>query len=262
MKKLFYQACIELTNHRLLSRILRAFSRSKISRRLIPSFIKTYQLNEKEMGRPVSEYTHLHDLFIRTLKPGARPVDPDPKSVISPVDGAIAQAGQLEENTSFSVKGQMYTVAEMLGGQEEAARYRDGLYIILYLSPKDYHRIHSPVDGLVRKQWSLGGRSYPVNEAGLRYGRRPLSRNYRMITELQVADKHLAIVKVGAMNINTIEWTHRSTEIKKGDEIAYFSFGSTVVLLAEKGLLDPDSVADAGSIQMGARLAMKEESDR
>lgn len=214
------------------------------------------------MGRPVSEYSHLHDLFIRTLKPGARPIDPDARSVISPVDGAIAQAGQLEKKTCFYVKGQRYNIVEMLGSQEAAARYRDGMYIILYLSPKDYHRIHSPVDGVVRKQWSLGGRSYPVNEAGLRYGRRPLSRNYRMITELQVADKQLAIVKVGAMNINTIEWTHQSTEVKKGEEIAYFSFGSTVVLLAEKGLLVPDSVADAGSIQMGARLAIKEENKR
>ncbi len=127
----------------------------------------------------------------------------------------IAQAGKLENDTVFEVKGQTYRIDEMLGSIEAAQRYHNGMYFILYLSPSHYHRIHSPIDGEIVRQWTLGKRSYPVNNWGLRFGKRPLSRNYRVVTELNVDGSLLAVVKVGAMNINTIELTHPTNKFEK-----------------------------------------------
>lgn len=257
MRTAFYRACIELTNHQLSSRLLKAFSRSKVSKPFVVPFSKTFGLNQFEMGRPVKEYEHLHDLFVRKLKSDARPIDQQANTIISPVDGVIAQAGKLENDTLFEVKGQSYSICEMLGSPEAAERYHNGMYFILYLSPSHYHRIHSPVNGKIVRQWTLGKRSYPVNHLGLRFGKRPLSKNFRVITEIDVAGgKKMAIVKVGAMNINTIELTHSSAHLKKGEEIGYFSFGSTVVLLAENGLISSENIVQEGEIQMGQPLAM------
>ncbi|TWI56353.1 phosphatidylserine decarboxylase [Halalkalibacter nanhaiisediminis] len=256
MRTVFYRACIELTNHRFSSRLLKAFSRSKLSKRFVRSFSNTFGLNEKEMGRSIKEYEHLHDLFVRHLKPGSRPIDQSPNSIISPVDGVIAQAGKLESDTLFKVKGQTYSISEMLGSTEAAERYRNGVYIILYLSPSHYHRIHSPIDGEIERQWTLGSQSYPVNDWGLRFGKRPLSRNYRVVTELNVKGEHMVIVKVGAMNINTIELTHPFNTLKKGEEIGYFSFGSTVVLVAEDGLISIDTLVKSGEIKMGQKIGV------
>ncbi len=255
MKRLLFRSFIELTNHRLSSELLKRFTRSRFSKPFIKSFVKTFRLDVDEMSLPLSEYKHLHDLFIRRLKEGVRPIDPRNDVLISPVDGVVAEAGELKEETAFTVKGQLYTLKEMLGSEKEAERYREGTYIVLYLSPRHYHRIHSPLDCSIERQWSLGKRSYPVNALGLRYGKRPLSRNYRVITELSYRGQRLALVKVGAMNVNTIELTHTGRELKKGEEIGYFSFGSTVVLITEKGFLIKGSVAPYGEIKMGERLA-------
>ncbi|NEU31606.1 phosphatidylserine decarboxylase [bacterium LRH843] len=259
MRTLFYRTCIELTNGRLSSKLLKAFSRSRLSKFFVRSFSKTFGLNESEMERPLNEYKHLHDLFIRKLTQSSRPIDPNKNSFVSPVDGIIAQAGVLEKETMFQVKGQEYSITEMLGSASAAKKYYNGTYFILYLSPSHYHRIHSPVDGEITRQWILGKRSYPVNNWGLRYGKRPLSRNYRLITELKHKDKCVALVKVGAMNINTIELTHPQAVLQKGEEVGYFSFGSTVVLLAEAGLISQDQLVTEGDIRMGQRIALMNE---
>lgn len=188
------------------------------------------------MEKELAEFSTLHELFTRRLKPGARPVHDAPKAVVSPVDGVIEDIGVIQENSEMEVKGKIYSVAEMLGDHEILGKYVNGKYIILYLSPSNYHRIHSPATGMVTKQWVLGRKSYPVNRLGLKYGVRPLAKNYRVITELKTDYGYLTIVKVGAMFVNSIEITHGGAEIKKGDEMAYFSFGSTVVLLFEKGI--------------------------
>ncbi|KHF41944.1 phosphatidylserine decarboxylase [Halalkalibacter okhensis] len=256
MKKLLFRSCIELTNHRLTSAALRNFSRSKMSKPLVKPFARTFQLNDAEMKRPLHDYGHLHDLFIRELKAGTRPIDQQTHSLVSPVDGIMAQHGDLSEGTVFHVKGQDYNIEEMLGSQQAAEPYFNGHYFILYLSPSHYHRIHCPVDGIIKRQWQLGGRSYPVNALGLRYGKRPLSRNYRVITELDINGKRLAIVKVGAMNINTIELTHNGEHLHKGDEMAYFSFGSTVVLVCENGLITDSDIVEDTEVRVGETIAL------
>ncbi|ANU23546.1 phosphatidylserine decarboxylase [Planococcus donghaensis] len=228
MKKYLYQRSIELTNGAFTSSLLRQFAKSPKSRRFIPSYIKTYQILTHDVEKPVESFPTLHDFFIRKLMPTSRPISKD--SVVSPVDGKIEIAGDLNESTQFLVKGQHYSLADLLGDQELAKQYQHGKYAVLYLSPADYHRIHSPVNGDVKKQYVLGKKSYPVNAAGLQYGKAPLSGNYRMITELETEFGNMLVVKVGAMFVNSIKLTETGSDWQKGNEVGYFSFGSTVVL--------------------------------
>lgn len=236
---LLYRLLIELTNQKTVSLVLRKFSQSKISSALIPSFARVFKLNKEEMEQQIHTFETLHDLFIRKLKVDSRPIDQSPNSVVSPVDGVLEDIGTISASKLIEVKGKQYSIAEMLGQEDILRKYSEGTFIILYLSPSHYHRIHSPVSGVLTKQWTLGSKSYPVNKLGLKYGKAPLSKNYRTISEVKHDNGHVAIVKVGAMFVNSIETTHLSDTITKGEEIAYFSFGSTVVLLFEKDSFSP-----------------------
>lgn len=251
----FYRLMIELTNGRWTSGILRRFARSRVSRVVVPSFAKIYHLNQEEMEKGLSEYPTLHDLFVRTLKKKARVIDLSLDSVVSPVDAVIEDIGQVKATSEIIVKGKTYSIEEMLGDPELLNKYINGTYMILYLSPSHYHRIHSPVDGIVTKQWKLGSKSYPVNKWGLKYGVRTLAKNYRVMTEVKTNHGHVVIVKVGAMFVNSIETTHKGSQLEKGGEIAYFSFGSTVVLLFEKNIFQVDSgLHTPKEIKVGEKL--------
>ncbi|MFA9455921.1 phosphatidylserine decarboxylase [Halalkalibacter sp. AB-rgal2] len=254
MKKIFFRMCVELTNHRISSYLLKKFATSSLSKPLVVPFARTFDLNQEEMERPLLSYKNLHELFTRNLKVGSREVDRRDHAIVSPVDGVVAQVGQLNEGESFLIKGQVYKLEEMLESQKKAKEYANGQYVVLYLSPSHYHRIHAPVTATVRERWSLGKKSYPVNEYGLTYGKRPLSRNFRIVTEVEVNAKSLALVKVGAMNINTIELTNQKQNVEKGEELGYFSFGSTVVLLAEEGLLQFNELYAGQSLLMGESI--------
>lgn len=252
-----YRLLIELTNGRWSSGILKRFARSPVSRFVVPSFARIYQLNLEEMDKGLSEYPTLHDLFVRTLKKEARAIDQHADSVVSPVDAVLEDVGNIEETSDIVVKGKTYSIGEMLGDPETLSKYLSGTYMILYLSPSHYHRIHSPVNGTVTKQWQLGSKSYPVNKWGLKYGREALSKNYRVITEVKTNGGHVAVVKVGAMFVNSIETTHKGSELEKGGEMAYFSFGSTVVLLFEKGTFHIDETLHTPQeLKVGERLGM------
>ena len=256
MKKAIYQSFVELSGNRFNSYLLKAFTKSKMSKVINKSFVKVYNINEAEMEKPLHHYGSLQELFVRNLKSDARNIDQSLDSIVSPVDGILADVGQITENCSFHVKNQDYSLVEMLGNKNRSEKYKEGTYIILYLSPSHYHRIHTPVSGTVVGKWALGNKSYPVNELGLKLGKRPLSRNYRLITEVRLNNgKHYSLVKVGAMNVNSIHPTFTGDSVSKGDEIGYFSFGSTVVLLFEKDTirLDP-SVKVPMDVQVGMKI--------
>ncbi|WP_066257751.1 phosphatidylserine decarboxylase [Neobacillus drentensis] len=253
----FYRLMIELTNGRWTSGILRRFARSPVSRFVVPSFAKVYHLNQEEMEKGLSEYPTLHDLFVRTLKKEARKIDKSNITVVSPVDAVIEDVGPITETSDILVKGKTYSIEEMLGNHNLLAKYLNGTYMILYLSPSHYHRIHSPVNGIVTKQWTLGSKSYPVNKLGLKYGVRTLAKNFRVITEVKTDFGHVAVVKVGAMFVNSIETTHKGSELEKGEEMAYFSFGSTVVLLFEEGIFQIDSTLQTPKeIKVGEKIGV------
>lgn len=210
------------------------FSRSPFSKAIIQSYGKMYKLNWEEVEQKPGDFRTLHELFTRKLKSDARLIDEEEHTVVSPVDAVFEDWGKIESDKSIIVKGKVYSVQEMLSNDKVLDKYIDGEYMVLYLSPSHYHRIHAPISGTVEKKWSLGTKSFPVNKLGMKYGKAPLSKNYRVITEMKKDTISLAIVKVGAMFVNSIEITNEKSQLQKGEEFAYFSFGSTVVLLFEK----------------------------
>lgn len=251
--KYLYQLLIELSNNYILSLLLKKFSASRISRLIISSYVKVYKLNLNEMEKSLDEYRSLHELFIRKLKPGARLIHNEP--IVSPVDAVIEEFGKISKDKTFMVKDKDYSLYDLFGENNACERYVDGTFFVLYLSPGHYHRIHSPVSGTVIKRWTLGKRSYPVNHFGLRYGKSPLSKNFRMITEITTEFGRLAMIKVGAMFVNSIELTKMKDEIEKGEELAYFSFGSTVLLLFEKETIQiSDHISKGKELQVGETI--------
>lgn len=235
MKEKLYQTCIELTNGKVTSKLVYKFGRSKYSRKFIPLFIQKYKINTDEFKEKPDQFGSLHDFFIRKLKIGTHSICNENNSVVSPADSVIEDYGDITEETLMIVKGRTYHIDEMLGCSVLAQKYLGGTFIIFYLSPSDYHRFHAPFTGDIIHKNILGNKSFPVNTISMKYGKDPLSKNYRNVSELKHEDGHIAIIKVGAMNINTIERTHPTDHLEKGDEMGYFSFGSTVVLLFEKG---------------------------
>ncbi|WP_339146967.1 MULTISPECIES: phosphatidylserine decarboxylase [unclassified Sutcliffiella] len=255
MLKNVYRLSIELTNHKLSSMAVKRFASSKLSKRFIPSFAKVYNINTEEMQEKIDSFPTLQQFFIRSLKPNVRPIDSSKNSVVSPVDAVVEKTGAITDDLLLTAKGIDYSVGEMLSDPDLAQKYMGGFYMVLYLSPSHYHKIHTPISGIVTKQWTLGGKSYPVNQMGLKYGKEPLAKNYRRLTEIENSGKHVVVVKVGAMFVNSIELTHKSEQLVKGEEMAYFSFGSTVILLFEKnGFVMDEMIKEKEEVLVGQKI--------
>jgi phosphatidylserine decarboxylase precursor len=246
----------ELSSRKFISRMTGRFAKSSFSRRMIPRFAAIYNIPVEEAEKEIGEYRSLNDFFTRRLKPGRRPVDSAPDALASPVDALITGCGVIEDGMMLKIKGQDYTVEELLNGSPRIAQYRHGYFWVLYLSPTDYHRIHSPCDGQIVESEHIAGKVYPVNEFGLTSMRRVLSRNERLVSYICHEGGEVAVVKVGAMNVSSIRYVEpKPDRLHRGDELAYFEFGSTIVLLTEDGTLKPREDLTLGSkVRMGERL--------
>ena len=152
------------------------------------------------------------------------------------------------------MKNQVYNVQTLVGDSELADKYKDGTYMIIYLSPKNYHRIHFPMNCQVKDAYSLGKYSYPVNNLGLELGDNILSYNYRQVYKLS-GKINYTLIPVGAQNVNSIIPTYESIYVKKGEELGYFEFGSTVVLLFEKDNVILEENLENKEIKMGEKIA-------
>lgn len=250
-----YRFFIELSNGPLTSKALKKFSCSRLSRPFIKSYARVYRVNYEEMAGDIAQYPNLHAFFTRRLKAAVRPVDRRPGIVTSPVDGVLEEIGFIHPTKEITVKDKTYSVSEMLGSKEKAEKYSGGTFMIIYLSPSHYHRIHSPVNGKVESVYTRGSRSYPVNRIGLKYGKSALSKNYRVITEIKTDGGAVAMIKVGAMFINSVIVTNNNKVWQKGEEVAYFSFGSTVILLFEKNRFKlSDKIKPKSEVKMGIPL--------
>ncbi len=240
----------ELSSRKWISKTAGFISKSKMSRTWIPRFAKIYRIPLHEAEKAVSEYESLNDFFTRRLKPGSRPLDGDEQALISPVDGTVASLGAIEDGQILSVKGQPYTIKELLNDSPRAVNYVNGFFYVIYLSPSDYHRIHAPVSGEIVEKDHIPGRVYPVNAFGMTHMRKVLSRNERLITYIRHAAGEVAMIKVGAMNVSSIRYAEPLSEkIGRGDELAYFEFGSTVVLLMEN-----DTFLANGRLKVGDKV--------
>ena len=257
MKEKMYRKLVELSNGKKSSHLLKKISTAKFSKAIIPSYIKAFNIDVSDVSKEQKEFENLHQFFVRELKENARPIDSAGHIFVSPVDAKIESFGTIEDNMTFSVKGKQYAITDLLGSEEQAKNYAHGKYIVFYLSPADYHRMHAPMDGAVSKQYVLGQKSYPVNQMGLTYGRQPLSHNYRMISEITYTQsQRYAFIKVGAMFVNSIELTNTTAAWKKGEEVGYFTFGSTVVMLFENDAIEfLPKVIQGAAIKMGEAFA-------
>lgn len=256
MNKWLYKQLTELTSRKWISKMTGTFAQSPASKVLISHFAKVYNINLDEAEKTLSDYHSLNEFFTRRLKPGARPIHPNSLVVTSPVDALITACGAIQNSQLLEVKGQIYSVSDLLQSKEEAARFNGGFFYVLYLSPTDYHRIHTPVSGKVRARKHLVGKVYPVNNASMTLMSQVLNRNERLITYLETEqNQQVAIVKVGALNVSSINYVNEHhTTFNKGDELAFFAFGSTVVLLFEA-----DSYIPIHPQQLNTRIKMGEQ---
>lgn len=256
MLKWLLRSMTELTSRKWISRITGAFAQSRGSRIFIKKFASAYGIKIEEAEKSIDQYQTLNEFFTRRLKQGLRQVDMTDFALVSPVDALITGCGVIQNGTILNVKGQDYSVAQLLADDAQAKKFLHGYYYVLYLSPTDYHRIHTPIEGTITGQVHLPGKVYPVNHFGLTHMKRVLSRNERLITYINNNTHTVAAVKVGAMNVSSIHYVHANkVHVERGEELAYFAFGSTVVLLTETNSYEADPAIQLNSkVFMGQKL--------
>lgn len=228
---------------------------------VITWFVKRYQVNMAEAAEPnIRKYKTFNDFFTRPLKTGARPLAP--ADFICPVDGAISQFGKIEADQIFQAKGHAYSTTALVGGNKEIAEnYQNGQFACLYLSPKDYHRIHMPCDGTLKSMTYVPGALFSVNPTTAQGVPGLFARNERVVCEFTSAQYgNFIMVLVGATIVGSMAtvwheanngiinpprtgqartWNYEQQNInlKQGDEMGRFLLGSTVVMLFEKDVL-------------------------
>jgi len=211
-----------------------------------------FGVDRAEAEYPLSKYLSLQSFFTRGLKPDARPVDPDPACIVSPVDGRLVRVEDVSDGTLLQAKGWRYSIRDLLGDGRQGDRYQGGSACTIYLSPADYHRIHMPLAGTVESLNYLPGRLFPVNRFSLFRIENLFLLNERVVLHIRTRAGYMAMVFVGATNVGKIrvhfDDIHRrfsrqgpysrtySREIflEKGEEVGCFELGSTVILLFEK----------------------------
>jgi phosphatidylserine decarboxylase len=229
---------------------------------VITWFVKRYQVNMAEAAEPnISNYQTFNDFFTRPLNTGARPLAP--ADFICPVDGAISQFGKIEADQIFQAKGHAYSTTALVGGDKEMAKnYENGQFACLYLSPKDYHRIHMPCDGTLKNMTYVPGALFSVNPTTAQGVPGLFARNERLVCEFTSAQHgNFIMVLVGATIVGSMatvwheanngivnpprtgqprtwKYDQQNINLKQGDEMGRFLLGSTVVMLFEKDVLE------------------------
>ena len=241
-----------------------------LGRKSVELFAKYYEINLQEAEFPIAHYKTIGDLFIRKLKPGARPVG---EGVVHPADALISEAGPIVSNTMIQAKGRTYTVPELLRAEHFNHIFDGGTFATYYLCPTDYHRVHSPVDGKIVFSCHIPGALWPVNSWSVNAIPNLFSVNERIIVIIETPRGRCALVMVAATNVGNMRMsfdeslnsTFRSGEravkehsylpaipIGRGEEVGVFHMGSTVVMLYEKGMLDGDLPSYKGHhVKMG-----------
>ena len=228
-----------------------------VARRLVRWFANTYQIDVDAAGRPLHEYPSIGHFFIRDLREGLRPIESD---FVSPVDGTLRNFGPVKDGRLEQVKGKTYTVASFLGDEADGARYESGVYFNLYLSPQDYHHVHSPVTGRIARSVHIPGKLWPVNDWSMANIQELFSVNERVVTYIDCHLGRMAVVMIGATNVGKISVTYDSfisnvstakkaardyappLEINAGDRLGTFHMGSSVVILLEPAHIDLSTI--------------------
>jgi len=265
--------------HRLLSSMARSLAYSdnpRVSQWLIDTVTAKFGVNLDEAANPdPRSYPTFNQFFTRALKPGARVADADPRSLVMPADGRISQLGRIDAGRIFQAKGQSFTAAELLGSEADAKPYNEGLFATVYLSPKDYHRVHMPWTGTLRETVHVPGRLFSVGPAAVNKVPGLFARNERLVCHFDTSFGPMVSVMVGALLVSGVEtvWSgeeipHYGDRITRKDyrgkgivlerfaEMARFNYGSTVIVLLPPGVADFAAHLDAEhAVQLGQALA-------
>jgi phosphatidylserine decarboxylase len=229
-----------------------------IARRLVRWFASAYKIDVDAAEKPAHEYPSIGHFFTRDLREGLRPIEGD---FVSPVDGTLRNFGIIQDGRLEQIKGKTYTVASFLRDEEQARRYEHGAFFNLYLSPQDYHHVHSPVGGAVSRSVHIPGKLWPVNDWSLANVNELFSINERVVTYIDCPLGRVAVVMIGATNVGKISVVYDSfisntsmTEksvardynppipIQTGDRLGTFHMGSSVVVLVEPTRIDVSRV--------------------
>jgi phosphatidylserine decarboxylase len=229
----------------------------RLTTKVIRWFVRRYQVNLAEAANPdPSSYTSFNEFFTRPLKPGARPLAN--ATFVCPVDGAVSQLGAILNDQIFQAKGHHYSARALVGGDKELAAYfQCGSFATIYLSPKDYHRIHMPCDGRLLRMIHIPGALFSVNPVTARGVPGLFARNERVVCVFDTVHGPLAMVLVGATIVGSMatvwhgvvnpprpgcvrDWsyTEQAIFIKQGEEMGRFLLGSTVVILLPKDAIE------------------------
>ncbi len=262
-----------------LSRLVGKIAASEnplIKKTFINWFAKRYQVNMSEaLNENLNAYSSFNEFFTRPLKEGARPLAEGETTLVSPADGAISQLGKIELGRVFQAKGHDYSVTDLLGGDAERAEaFQNGDFMTIYLSPKDYHRVHMPFAGTLTETIYVPGKLFSVNPATVNNVDALFARNERLVCMFDTEFGPMAMVLVGAMIVAGIEtvWSGQVTplpgmpqaqryngepiHLEKGDEMGRFKLGSTVVLCFPPDAVEfAESLREASPLRMGEALA-------
>ncbi|MBL8693529.1 MAG: phosphatidylserine decarboxylase [Planctomycetes bacterium] len=242
-----------------------------LRRALYGRYCARYGVRMEESATPLEEFRTFNAFFTRRLRDGLRPIDTDPKSVTSPVDARVAAFGAIERGRLLQAKGLDYALEDLVVVPELVGSLLGGSFVTLYLAPGDYHRIHAPFDGSV--PWAIHepGTLWPVNDAAAATIRDLFVVNERVVTALETAHGTIAIVKVGALNVGSIRVEFDSAigpssrrkyrvyatsqKFTKGEELARFEMGSTVILLLPRAFAIEMDLALGKRIRVGEAVA-------
>ena len=265
--------------HRALSALARKLAYSAnpaISRKLIDTVVAKFGVDLSEAAESEARaYPTFNAFFTRALKPGARTPDPDPRALLMPADGRISQCGSIVDGRIFQAKGQSFTAAELLGDEAAAAPFANGLFATVYLSPRDYHRVHMPWTGTLRETVHVPGRLFSVGTDAVASVPRLFARNERLACHFDTDFGPMCVVMVGALLVSGVETVWGGVEIppyggpvttkdyrgrgivlERFAEMARFNYGSTAIVLLPPGVaeLAPQLAAEM-PVRLGQRLA-------
>ncbi len=262
---------------------------NRIPRRLVTRFVGWLSRIEQPLVRDVSiavwrlfsdldlseakktSFRSLHDCFVRELKDGARPVDPDPAVMVSPCDAIVGACGRIEDTRLLQIKGLSYTLEDLLLDPVLVERYRDGSYVTLRLTASMYHRFHAPYDGRVECVTYIAGDTWNVNPIALKRIEKLFCRNERAVLRMRLTAGHvIALVPVAAILVAGIrlnflanlrdldhdgpKTTRCDAPFGKGAEMGWFEHGSTIIVFAPRGFALCDAVGEGTRIRMGEPL--------
>jgi phosphatidylserine decarboxylase len=242
-------------------------------RTLIRAYIRAYGVDLSEAAEPLASFPTFNAFFTRRLRAGARPICADADAVVSPCDSRVHSTGTMPEDGRLEqIKGRTYSLAALLGSEDDARTFARGVHATLYLSPSMYHRVHSPVDGLIRAWRYVPGRLFPVNGLAIRHVNNLFAVNERVSILIDSPEfGPVAVIMVGAANVGRMSLSFADLvtnsgrpgalvqplapiPIARGAELGAFNLGSTVVLLVADPRLQPAGIVPGRFVPMGSPL--------